>query len=344
MTEPIEPNFDPPADAAAEIPAAPDAVGDDKPAAETPPSASPAAPPPTGAADSAPKIEPTPNASADAAPEVEPPRGDLISYRAAPRARAAGLSPTAKWAAGVAASLALVAAVAAAGLYDHARQANALAAEAHDSRALAQTVKSLKERLDAVEAARARDESADLRKAFAELKAQSGAARDLNGALAQLTARVDRIEHDQGGRLDKLADRLDHETTARVADLVQRVDKLEKRPAAPVVATVPAPAPKPTPAAAPAGKPAAVAPKADLGVSDEVTGSIVDRRQAPLRGYWLVDVEHGYAFIDGRDGPRQIAPGDFLPGVGRVQGIERRGRQWVVVTSAGIIASDPTPF
>ena len=340
MTEPVEPTFDPPA--AADPPAAEASGGQAPPA--SPETTASATPPPTGGADATPKIEPEPSASADAAPKVEPPRGDLIPYRVAPRARAAGLSSTAKWAAAVAAGLALVAGVAAAGLYDHTRQANALAAEARDGRALAQTVKSLKERLDAVEAARAHDESADLRKALAELKAQSGTARDLNGALGQLSARVDRIEHDQGGRLDKLGDRLDHETNARVADLAQRVDKLEKRPSVPVVAAAPAPTPKPTPAATPAPRPVAAAAKPEPGVSDEVTGSIADRRQPLLRGYWLLDVENGYALVGGRDGPRQIAPGDFLPGAGRVEGIERRGRQWVVVTSAGIIAGDQAPF
>jgi hypothetical protein len=33
-----------------------------------------------------------------------------------------------------------------------------------------------------------------------------------------------------------------------------------------------------------------------------------------------------------------------LPGIGRIQRIERRGRDWVVVTSAGVIAGDQPPF
>ena len=113
---------------------------------------------------------------------------------------------------------------------------------------------------------------------------------------------------------------MDHETAARLADLAGRLDKLEKKPPA-VVAVAPTP-PTPSP------RQAALAPKPDPVVSDETTGSI-ERPRAPLRGYWLVDVQDGFALVDGRDGPRQVAPGDFLPGAGRVQRIERRGRAWV---------------
>jgi hypothetical protein len=35
----------------------------------------------------------------------------------------------------------------------------------------------------------------------------------------------------------------------------------------------------------------------------------------------------------------EVGPGDTLPGAGRVRSIERRNRQWVVVTSNGVIDS-----
>jgi hypothetical protein len=259
----------------------------------------------------------------EASPAIETARLHLIPYRASAQAegadgaRAAARWPR-RWRIGLAAGLALVAAVAAAGAYDYARRSSLLAAKAEESRSLAQTVKALEDRIDAIEAARTRDESADLRKLAAEIKAESGAARDLGGAFTQLTARVDRVDHDQSARLDKLADRIDHESTARIADLATRVDKLEKKQAAP-------------------------AAKPDPGVSNETTGSIA-RPQAPLRGYWLVEVQDGSAIVDGRDGPQQVAPGDFLPGAGRVQRIERRGQGWVVVTTSGLIVADQSPF
>jgi hypothetical protein len=267
-------------------------------------------------------------------PGVDPPRLELLPYTLADRAPPrAGLSRVVVWASSLAAGLALIAGVSAAALYDHARQTSLLVAKSEETRNLADTVKTLKDRIDAIEAARSRDESADLRKVAAELKGASAGVRDLSANLGQTNARIDKLERDHGARLDKLADRFDHETAGRLADLSSkladlsgRVDKVEKRPVA-AVAVAPAPPAKPVPAAA--------------AVSNETTGSI-DRPK--LRGYWLVDADEGYAVIDGRDGPQQIAPGDVVPGIGRVQRIERRGRDWVVVTSAGVIAGDQPAF
>jgi hypothetical protein len=279
-----------------------------------------------------PRVEPS--FDSDPSPRVIPPRLELLPYTggAAPRA---GLSRTIVWASSLAAGLALIAGVAAATLYDHAREATLLAAKSEETRSLAQTVKTLKDRIDVIEAARGRDESADARKVAAELKSASAGVRDLSANLGQTNARIDKLDRDHGARIDKLTDRFDHETagklvdlSGKLADLSTRLDKVEKRPlvAAPVAAA-PAPVAKPIPAAA--------------AVSNETTGSI-DRPK--LRGYWLVDVGDGYAVIDGRDGPQQVAPGDIMPGVGRVQRIERRGRDWVVVTSAGVIAGDQPAF
>ena len=41
------------------------------------------------------------------------------------------------------------------------------------------------------------------------------------------------------------------------------------------------------------------------------------------------------AVVEGPNGFRQIGPGDMLPGAGRVERIERRGRDWTVVTNQG---------
>ncbi|MBV8662442.1 MAG: hypothetical protein JO107_05020 [Hyphomicrobiales bacterium] len=276
------------------------------------------------------------------APEIEPARLNLIPYLASPQAGATGLGMT-RWLSGVAAGLALIAAVTAVGLYDHARQAGLLAGKAQESADLAQSVKSLKERLDAVEATRSRDESADFRKIAAEIKGQRDAAHDLSGALTQLTARVDRVDHDQSARLDKLADRIDHDASARMADLAARIDKLEKRPVAVVAAAAPPPAPTPAPKPAAVQSPTpAPAAKPETLVSNETTGSI-DKSHQTLRNYWLLDVQGNYALVGGRDGPQQVTAGDFLPGAGRVLRIERHGRDWVLVTSGGQIASNDPP-
>ncbi len=282
--------------------------------------------------DDSPRVEPS--FDGGSAPGVDPPRLELLPYALADRAPPrAGLSKAVVWASSLAAGVALVAGVAGAALYDHARETSLIAAKSEETRSLAQTVKTLKDRIDAIEAARAHDEGADMRKIAAEMKGESAGARELSANLGQTNARIDKLEHDHGARLDKLADRFDHETagkftdlSGKLADLSGRLDKVEKRPiaAAPVA---PAPPAKPVPAAA--------------TVSNETTGSI-DRPK--LHGYWLVEADEGYAVIDGRDGPQQVAPGDVLPGIGRVQRIERRGRDWVVVTSAGVIAGDQPAF
>jgi hypothetical protein len=280
--------------------------------------------------DNSPRVEPT--FEGDPSPSVDPPRLELLPYALADRAPPrAGLSKAVVWASSLAAGLALIAGVSAAALCDRARETSLLAAKNEETRSLDQTVKSLKDRIDAIEAARARDEGADTRRIAAELKGASAGVHDLSANLGQTNARLDKLERDHGARLDKLADRFDHETagkladlSGKLADLSGRLDKVEKRP---VAFAAPAPPAKPVPAAA--------------AVSNETTGSI-DRPK--LHGYWLVDADEGYAVIDGRDGPQQVAPGDVVPGIGRVQRIERRGRDWVVVTSAGVIAGDQPAF
>ena len=285
-----------------------------------------------------PRVEPTFEAAP--MPSLDPPRFELLPYTPDDHPRRGGLSRSIVWASSIAAALALIAGVSAAALYDHAREASLLAAKSDETRTLAQTVKALKDRIDTIESARSRDESADFRKLAADVKVLGADAHEIAGNLGQVGARIDKLEHDHGARLDKLADRFDHETAGKLADLSTRLDKLEKRP----IAAAPAAAPPPKPVAA---APATLAPPAKPGlppgstVSNETTGSI---ERPPLRGYWLVEADEGYAVIDGRDGPQQVAVGDTLPGLGRVQRIERRGRDWVVVTSAGVIAGDQAPF
>ena len=166
-----------------------------------------------------------------------------------------------------------------------------------------------------------------------ELKSTIASARDLNGAVALLNQKVDRIDHDETSRVDKLGERVDHETAAKAADLAARIEKLEKKVASPVVASAPAP----TPGAQP--QDAMVAPaKPGPTVSMETTGSI-DRPKPILHNFSVLAARDGVALIATRFGPQEVRPGDFIPGAGRVDRIERRQRDWVVVTNLGLIAS-----
>ena len=60
-----------------------------------------------------------------------------------------------------------------------------------------------------------------------------------------------------------------------------------------------------------------------------------------LRDYSVENVRDGIAVVDHRYGPQEVAPGDSIPGAGRVLRMEKRGGDWFVVTSRGVIASGP---
>ena len=60
----------------------------------------------------------------------------------------------------------------------------------------------------------------------------------------------------------------------------------------------------------------------------------------PYRAFVLRDVERGRAIVEGAHGLEEVEPGDILPGGARVEKIERRGTQWLVLTNRGAIAPD----
>lgn len=205
---------------------------------------------------------------------------------------------------------------------------------------------------------------------------QRSATRELGAALTQLTARLDQIEQSNAERLNKLSARIDQDSSSRFADLAARLDKLEKRaasPAAPasgsaeVVARLDKLERKVAVAAASTSeiaglttrlnkleKKAAVAgigsatplpplaPK-QLMARTESSAARSDDSGPLLRDYSVENVRDGVAVVDSRYGPQEVAPGDSVPGAGRVLRIERRGGDWFVVTSRGVIGSGPAP-
>src|SRR5271165_2746932 len=130
-------------------------------------------------------------------------------------------------------------------------------------------------------------------------------------------------------RLNKLEKRSGVPATySQVADSGPRLDRTEKRPAVP---------------AASSAKPPATSKQSTLMARAEPSASSPENPKPLLRDYSVEDVRDGVAVVDGRYGPQQVAPGDFIPGAGRVLRIERRGGDWFVVTSLGVIASGPSP-
>jgi hypothetical protein len=246
-----------------------------------------------------------------------PPSGFLLSSR---------------FALAAAAAVAVVVAVAGALAWEHRVQAGALAERASETESLAQTVRSLRVRLDAIEAAKNRDDLADLRRSVGDIKSSVVSAHEFNSALALLSQRVDKLDNEESAKVDKLSERVDHEASALTNELSTRVDKLEKKIVAPPVA--------PTQTAQ-AGQPP-LPPKIGPDVSMETTGSI-DRPRPLLRGYIVLDARGDVALIGGRYGEQEVRRGDFLPGAGRVERIELKGGRWTVLTSEGLIASAGFP-
>ena len=191
---------------------------------------------------------------------------------------------------------------------------------------------------------------------------------DPSAKLAEVTARLERIEKqvasaDVTGSIPPQA-----AVPAKAPMPPQRSAAVA---AASPVTAIPPSRPEPTPAKPDAAK--AEAAKSEVAKSETIKSETIKseamksegtkpevtrpdpapRAEAPARqqeaaarpttveGWMLRDVYGGVALLEGRTGGlREVAPGEFVPGVGEIRAIERRGRGWVVVTSRGIIQAD----
>jgi hypothetical protein len=166
---------------------------------------------------------------------------------------------------------------------------------------------------------------------------------------ADVVARIDKLEKkaalpatpvsesaDVVARLDKLEKRVAvvAAPASEIAGLTARLNKLEKR-----AAVAGASSANPLPPAAP--KQSSLMARADPPAPNETARS--DNPGPLLRDYSVEDARDGIAVVDSRSGPQEVAPGDFIPGAGRVLRIEKRGGDWFVLTSRGVIANGPAP-
>ncbi|HVL72387.1 MAG TPA: hypothetical protein VM434_10955 [Beijerinckiaceae bacterium] len=183
----------------------------------------------------------------------------------------------------------------------------------------------------------AKPDLADGRRLGAEIRAVRSGIQEMKEALernrqeagqraaegAERLDRLHRADEAAAARLAALGERLERmekERDPRIAEIAARLERIEKQLA---TSTPTAAAPKPA-------EPAA-------------TGSVVEKtpaKKAPIEGWVLREVYDGSALVEGRNRRlREIAPGQTLPGAGKIEAIERRGRTWVVVTDRGIITS-----
>jgi hypothetical protein len=220
----------------------------------------------------------------------------------------------------------------------------------------------LANRLDEVETIARRAEKEDmagLRASVASLQANLETNRSqTNTAIIEFSARVDALDRDSATRMVYAArdasarfEKLDRDVNARLAEVdkfvartSERVQKLEQR-------SDPEMAAQEQRSATPAARAASFAPLPlprpafeDQFSALETTRVPAEPRsrnvqRIPRNGYVLRDVRDGVALLEGRSGLRAVAPGDAVPGAGMVRAIERRGAEWVVVTSVGVIDS-----
>ena len=194
--------------------------------------------------------------------------------------------------------------------------------DAAQSRQLADKMQVLEAKLEQVEQQSHRSheqENGALRAQFAALEGRLEAARSGTAkATTQFAARLDRVEH---AAMDpKLFDQVS-----------QRLDALERR-GGDTTASIPQ-----ARADFQASNP--VRDPHELPLPPETSRIAGEPARIPPAGYILRRVRDGSAVVESRAGLREIAPGDLLPGAGRVRAIERRAGEWVVVTSGGVIDS-----
>jgi hypothetical protein len=161
----------------------------------------------------------------------------------------------------------------------------------------------------------------------ADAQAWRQAAQDLRNGL-------DRSNQDAAKRQTELMQRFEQSDRQR-SELLARLERLEKRPVAAVQ-----PAQEQASVNQPALVTGSIAPK---------QSSVPDKAQAankpdlpPIKGWVLRGIEPGgVALVEGRQGLFEVSRGGQLPGAGKVEKIEKRGRDWVVVTEKGLIFARP---
>jgi len=129
--------------------------------------------------------------------------------------------------------------------------------------------------------------------------------RSANAQFAKIGQRLDSLEHAQAGPAAKLA---------HVADAIDRLEK--QRTAAPDVT-------------------------GSIGGNPPPKTSALSPPPPPVLHSWIIEeVHNGRAMVESRYGDVfVVAAGSMLPGLGRVQQIERQDGRWVVVTASGLITS-----
>ena len=181
-----------------------------------------------------------------------------------------------------------------------------------------------------------------MKDSFAGLQTSLGRVRPaddvkaLKASLEALKLGLDASKSDMAGALSQLSgklDRADQGTAQKLAQIAERLDRLERKPdPMPVGSIAPQPPARPS-NVLPLPLPGSAQPQ-----PKSIEASVQAPPKAPIQGWVLREVYDGIALVEGRGGYREVQVGEAIPGAGKVEAIEKRGRRWVVVTSQGLIA------
>jgi hypothetical protein len=151
---------------------------------------------------------------------------------------------------------------------------------------------------------------------------------------SRFDVRLDAVKSETSAAIAAMAvkaERIQHEPDAKLSQIADRLDRLEHKIIIPAAG---AGAP-PTPGGAPM-KTAQLTPDPIRARPENGEGP----RKPRLITNWVVrDVYGGMALLESTHGTIEVAPGEIVPGAGRVMAIERRGPGWIVITSKGLVDS-----
>jgi hypothetical protein len=190
---------------------------------------------------------------------------------------------------------------------------------AGDMKALRTEIDAIRRSLEQSDADMARHQAGVGERFERSATASDALAQDTAVKLARLGEKLDRLE---AGSTD---------TASGFNAVIGRLERIEDRIAATTVR------------ATPMSSPAVRASEAASTESPALTGSLTQQapaKDATVDGWVLHEVHNGTALIESRNGRLvDVAQGEMVPGVGRVEAIERRGKRWVVVTPKGVIGT-----
>lgn len=173
---------------------------------------------------------------------------------------------------------------------------------------------------------KALDQSKANQTALSKAAAGQEDVKSLKAEIASLQKTLEATRDSAAAKIDALTAKIDQpdEDAVRVAELQARLDKIEKAAASPAPASPPL-------------------PMAKVASDPETTGSVAqpDAGSQIVRNWVVRDVYDGIALLDGRKGMIEVMRGATVPGLGKIKGIERRDRQWVVLTERGLILQRP---